>query len=626
MKSPLEVLQPLGRALMLPIAVLPVAALLLRIGQDDLLGQAHLAAMSGGLTLTIAHVFAAAGGAIFGNLGLIFAIGVAVGLARENNGAAGLAGVVAYLVATKGVEALITVPADVAAAAALDTAKGAADLALAAWKAKAISKLSIPVGILSGLIGGVFYNRYSTIQLPEYLAFFGGRRFVPIAAGLAGVVLALVFGFGWHGLEAGVDGLSHMVSASGNAGLFVFGVLNRLLIVTGLHHILNNVVWFILGDFHGATGDLNRFAAGDPTAGAFMSGFFPVMMFGLPAACLAMFHAARPERKKAVGGMLLSLALTSFLTGVTEPIEFSFMFLAPVLYAVHAVLTGVSMVLMNLLDIKLGFGFSAGLFDYVLNFNKATHPLGLIPVGAVYFGVYYGLFRVFIQRFDLKTPGREPAEDLAGLPVAAPTGGQGGAKAGGRGADFLAALGGAGNLASVDACTTRLRLIVVDQAAVSAPTLKALGARGIVKPSDKALQVVLGPIADQVAGEIRAAIAAGPAAPPLVPPVTPPVAASVVVQSVAQAGALPTALDDSRAEALVAGLVAALGGSTNVETVGACSSRLRLVVRDDAAVDDAALRALDTRGVVRVGHRALHVLLGPNAERLRDALRSLLPE
>jgi len=604
MKSPLEFLQPLGRALMLPIAVLPVAALLLRIGQPDLLGHEHLALLTHGVTLLVANVFGAAGGAIFGNLGLIFAIGVAVGLARENNGAAGLAGVVAYLVATKGIEALIVVPPDVVAAAAADTFKGASDLAVAAWKTKAISKLSIPVGILSGLIGGVFYNRYSTIKLPEYLAFFGGRRFVPIAAGLAGVLLALVFGFGWHWLEAGVDGLTHMVTVSGNLGLFVYGILNRLLIVTGLHHILNNVVWFILGDFHGATGDLNRFAAGDPSAGAFMSGFFPVMMFGLPAACLAMFHTARPERKKAVGGMLSSLALTSFLTGVTEPIEFSFMFLAPVLYAVHAVLTGLSMALMNILDVKLGFGFSAGLFDYVLNFNKATHPLWLVPIGAVYFGVYYGLFRFFILKFDLKTPGREPVEELAVEPAVA--------SAGGRGADFLVALGGAGNLTTVDACTTRLRLIVIDQGAVSEPALKSLGARGIVRPSDKALQVVLGPVADQVAGEIRAAmIGGGPVAPVAAKPVA----------IAAKASALPTAIDDSRAEALVS----ALGGLANVEAVGACSSRLRLVVRDNAAVDEAALAALDSRGVVRVGERSVHVVLGPDAERICEAVRCLLP-
>ncbi|RRN66025.1 N-acetylglucosamine-specific PTS transporter subunit IIBC [Caulobacter sp. 602-1] len=603
MKSPLEILQPLGRALMLPIAVLPVAALLLRVGQTDLLGAPGLAVITHGVSLSIANVFAAAGGAIFGSLGLIFAIGVAVGLARENHGAAGLAGVVCYVIATKGVDALMVVPPEVAAKVVAE----AKDLTAAAWKAKEIGKLSIPVGILSGVISGWLYNRYSDIKLPEYLAFFGGRRFVPIVAGLAGVILALIFGSCWGALEAGVDGLSHLVTASGNVGLFVFGLFNRLLIVTGLHHILNNVVWFILGDFNGVTGDLNRFAAGDKTAGAFMSGFFPVMMFGLPAACLAMLHTAKPERRKAVAGMLGSLALTSFLTGVTEPIEFSFMFLAPALFAIHAVLTGLSMALMNILDVKLGFGFSAGLFDYVLNFNKATHPLLLIPVGLVYGAIYYGVFRFAILRFDLKTPGREDEEAVAVETVT--TGG-------GRGADFVAALGGAGNLTSVDACTTRLRLIVVDQGAVSEPALKALGARGIVKPSDKALQVVLGPIADSVAGEIRAALSRGDARAPA--PATPAVAARVARAAPAAA---PSIDDDRKAEKLLS----ALGGPANLRSVGTCSSRLRLVVADQGAVSEPALKALGARGVVRVGEHVVHVVLGPDAERVGEAVRRQLP-
>jgi PTS system N-acetylglucosamine-specific IIC component len=584
MKSPLEFLQPLGRALMLPIAVLPVAGLLLRLGQPDLLNIAFMAA---------------AGDAIFSNLGLLFAIGVAVGFARENNGAAGLAGVVCFLIATEGAKALLHVPAEVTAG----LVEAHAGLASAAYKAKALAKLSVPIGIASGLIGGVFYNRFSTFKLPEYLAFFSGRRFVPIISGMAGLLIAVLIGFGYDGINGVVDGASRAIVGSGEMGLLVYGFLNRILIVTGLHHILNNIAWFVIGDYHGATGDLRRFFADDPSAGGFMSGFFPVMMFGLPAACLAMYHTARPEKKKAVGGMLTSLALTSFLTGVTEPIEFSFMFLAPLLYAVHAVLTGVAMAVMNLLDIKLGFTFSAGLFDYVLNYGKATHPLWLLPLGALYAGVYYGLFRFFIVKFDLKTPGREADDDIT--VEAATTGG-------GRGADFVAALGGAANLVSVDACTTRLRLIVVDQGAVSEPALKALGARGVVKPSDKALQVVLGPIADGVAGEIRAAMAGGaPAAAVVAKPVAAPSKASV----------LPTAADDSRAEALVS----ALGGMANVEAVGACSSRLRLVVRDNGRVDEAALAALDSRGVVRVGERAVHVVLGPDAERIGEAVRCLLP-
>src|SRR4051812_24239436 len=366
----LEATQSLGRALMLPIAVLPVAGLLLRIGQPDLLDIAPIAA---------------AGDAIFSNLGLLFAIGVAVGLARENHGAAGLAGVVAYFVAAKGTEVLIAAPPDVAAGLA-----GAhRDLVIAAYKARQISKLSVPLGILSGILAGALYNRYSNVKLPSYLAFFAGRRFVPIVAGAAGLAMAFAFGLGWPLVERTMDAVSHGVIESGSVGLFVYGVLNRLLIVTGLHHILNNVAWFLVGDYNGVTGDLKRFFAGDPAAGVFMSGFFPVMMFGLPAACLAMYRTALPERRRATGGLMLSMALTSFLTGVTEPIEFTFMFLAPWLYALHAVLTGAAMVTMDLLRVRLGFGFSAGFFDYALNFNKSTHPLWLLPVGLVYFALYY---------------------------------------------------------------------------------------------------------------------------------------------------------------------------------------------------------------------------------------------
>lgn len=582
MKSPLEILQPLGRALMLPIAVLPVAGLLLRLGQPDLLNIGFVAA---------------AGDAIFSNLGLLFAIGVAVGLARENNGAAGLAGVVCFLIATEGAKALLHVPAEITAG----LVQAHADLASAAYKAKALAKLSVPIGIVSGIIGGLFYNRFSGFKLPEYLAFFSGRRFVPIIAGLAGLLIAALLGLGYDAINGGVDAASRAIVGSGEIGLLVFGFLNRILIVTGLHHILNNIAWFVVGDYHGATGDLRRFFAGDPSAGAFMSGFFPVIMFGLPAACLAMYHTARPDRRKAVGGMLASLALTSFLTGVTEPIEFSFMFLAPALYAIHAVLTGVAMALMDLLHVKLGFTFSAGLFDYVLNFGKASRPLWLIPIGLAYAALYYGLFRLAIVRFDLKTPGREDDE-------AAPV--QAVATGGGHGADFVQALGGAANLISVDACTTRLRLILVDQAAVSEPALKALGARGIVRPSDKALQVVLGPIADSVAGEIRQALGG-------------PVSQAKAVHPPAKVAARPTPEDDRKARALVA----ALGGTGNLKAVDVCSSRLRVVLDDPTALDEVALAAAGVRGLVRVGESALHIVLGPDAERIGDVLRrSLRPE
>lgn len=536
MKGWLEATQKLGGALMLPIAVLPVAGLLLRLGQPDLLDIAPIAA---------------AGDAIFSNLGLLFAIGIAVGLARENHGAAGLAGAVGFFVATKGAEALISVPPEITAS----LAGAAKDLAAQGYKARSLSKLSVPIGIISGLIAGYLYNRYSNIKLPDYLAFFGGRRFVPIAAGGAGIIVAFVFGLGWASLEAGMDAASRAIIASGELGLFVYGVLNRLLIITGLHHILNNVAWFLVGDYNGVTGDLKRFFAGDPSAGVFMSGFFPVMMFGLPAACLAIYHTALPDRRRAVGGLMLSMALTSLLTGVTEPIEFTFMFLAPWLYALHALLTGAAMVTMDLLHSRLGFSFSAGLFDYVLNFGKATRPLYLFPVGAAYFALYYGLFRYAIVKLNLRTPGREPADKAA-----APDAPKGDAAIAGA---YVRALGGASNLRSVDACTTRLRLQLANRDAIDTEALRGLGVRGVVKVGAEGLQAVVGPVADQLAGDIRSLMRDGGAGAP----------------------------------APHAGIFEALGGAANVGSVEAKAGRVLIAVNDVTRVDEAALRALGVRGV-----------------------------
>jgi PTS system N-acetylglucosamine-specific IIC component len=541
-------LQQLGRALMLPIAVLPIAGLLLRLGQPDLLGWAAMAA---------------AGDAIFSNLGLLFAVGVGVGLARENHGAAGLAALVGFLVTTRAVETLL------------------------AASPGSLAKLSIPVGLLSGIIAGISYNRFSNISLPSYLSFFGGRRFVPIVSGVAGLALAAVVGYAWPFLERGMDATSHAILGAGSLGLFAYGVLNRILIVTGLHHILNNFAWFIVGDYHGATGDLKRFFAGDPTAGAFMSGFFPVMMFGLPGACLAMYHTARPERRAAVAGLLLSLGLTSFLTGVTEPIEFTFMFLAPVLYVLHALATGLAMVVMNLAGVRLGFSFSAGLFDYVLNFSHAQRPWLLLPIGAAYFGLYYGIFRWLIVRLNLATPGRE-LDDATSQPPA-PT------NADERARVFVTALGGAGNLTEVAACTTRLRLRMVDNLAVDEAMLKRLGARGILRSSAQGLQVVLGPIADQVAGEIRAALRS---APPAVAP--------------------------ARAEHDALALLAALGGRTNVMDLETAAGRLLIRTARPESIDEPALAKLGIRGIAHCSADRVQVLVAGVVEEWAEPLRRLL--
>jgi PTS system N-acetylglucosamine-specific IIC component len=383
-------LQKFGRSLMLPIAALPVAALLLRLGQPDLLGADGLG------WVKVAAVIGAAGNAIFSNLPLLFALGVAIGMAKKADGSTALAAVVGYLV-FKGV-------GDAMSPFVLGLpAKGAV---------QDLINYGVLGGILIGLTAGFLWQRYHRISLPPYLAFFGGRRFVPIVTAFAAIALSVVLSLVYPVFNSGLTSVGTWVTNNDVVGGFVYGTLNRLLIPLGLHHILNSGPWFILGSFKGADGavyhgDIARFLNGDPTAGAFMTGFFPIMMFALPAAALAIWHEAKPEHRKAVGGIMLSAALTSFLTGVTEPLEFAFMFVAWPLYAMHAVLTGTSLALVNALGIKDGFGFSAGLFDYVLNFGIATKPLLLVLVGLVYAAVYYVSFRFVIRRWNLRTPGRE---------------------------------------------------------------------------------------------------------------------------------------------------------------------------------------------------------------------------
>jgi len=361
-------LQRIGKALMLPIAVLPAAALLLRLGAPDV--------------FNIPFVMAA-GGAIFDNLALLFAIGVAVGIAFDGSGAAGLAGVVGYFVITKGTQ---TINADI--------------------------NMGVLSGIIAGLLAGFLYNRYHDKRLPDYLGFFGGRRFVSIVTGAASVVLAGILGFVWPPIQEVINSFGQWITTSGALGVGLYGVFNQLLIPVGLHHVLNSLVWFVFGEFTNAagevvTGDLSRFFAGDPNAGIFMAGFYPIFMFGMPAAALAMYHTAKKNQKKIVGGILISAGLTFALTGIGEPLLFSFCFVAPFLYLIHALLTGTSLAITYLLGIKHGFGFSAGLIDYVLNFGIATKPLLIILIGIIYFIIYYFLFRFFITKFDISTPGRD---------------------------------------------------------------------------------------------------------------------------------------------------------------------------------------------------------------------------
>ncbi|MDQ7991279.1 MAG: PTS transporter subunit EIIC [Propionicimonas sp.] len=391
-------LQKFGRSLMLPIASLPAAALLLRLGQDDLLGKDGL-----GWT-TVAPIIGAAGNALFANLPLLFAVGVAIGIAKKADGSTALAAVVGYLV-FKGVG---------------DAMSPMIGLPVNDSGVQTLINYGVLGGILIGLVSGWLWQRYYRIQLPPYLAFFGGRRFVPMVAALAAMILAVAMAFVYPAFNNGLTWVGNWVAQNAVVGGFVYGTLNRLLIPLGLHHILNNPPWFLIGEFTKPDGtvvhgDIARFLAGDPTAGIFMSGFFPIMMFALPAAALAFWQEAKPANRKAVGGIMFSVGLTSFLTGVTEPIEFAFMFVAWPLYVIHAVLTGLSMAIANLLGAKMGFGFSAGLFDFVLNWNLGTRPWILIIMGLAFGVVYYLLFRFAIRRWNLKTPGREEEGDSASM-------------------------------------------------------------------------------------------------------------------------------------------------------------------------------------------------------------------
>ena len=465
--------QRLGRALQLPIAVLPVAALLLRFGQPDLLNVPFIAQ---------------AGGAIFDNLALIFAIGVASSWSKDNAGSAALAGAVGYFVMTK---AMVTINPGI--------------------------NMGVLAGIITGLVAGAVYNRWAGIKLPDFLSFFGGKRFVPIATGFFCLILAAIFGYVWPPVQHAIHSGGEWIVSAGALGSGIFGFINRLLIPTGLHQVLNTIAWFQIGEFTNAAGavfhgDINRFYAGDGTAGMFMSGFFPIMMFGLPGAALAMYLAAPKARRPMVGGMLLSVAITAFLTGVTEPLEFLFMFLAPLLYLLHAVLTGISLFIATALGIHAGFSFSAGAIDYVLMYSlpaASKNVWMLLVMGVVFFFVYFLLFSAVIRMFNLKTPGREDkAADVVteeansnteeGLTQLATS--------------YIAAVGGTDNLKAIDACITRLRLTVGDSAKVNDAACKRLGASGVVKLNKQTIQVIVGAKAESIGDEMKKVVTRGPVA------------------------------------------------------------------------------------------------------------------
>lgn len=497
-------LQRIGKALMLPVAILPAAGILLAFGNAMHNEQlVHLAPwLNHPVFVAISSVMEASGQVVFDNLPLLFAIGTALGLAG-GDGVAALAALVGYLImnATMGKVLHITID-DI-----FSYANGAKELSQAAKDPAHALILGIPTlqtGVFGGIIMGALaawcYNKFYNITLPAFLGFFAGKRFVPIVTSVVAIATGIILSFVWPPIQDGLNGLSNfLLNKNLTLTTFIFGIIERSLIPFGLHHIFYAPFWFEFGHYTNHAGDLVRgdqriwmaqLKDGVPfTAGAFTTGKYPFMMFGLPAAAFAIYKNARPERKKVVGGLMLSAALTSFLTGITEPLEFSFLFVAPILYVIHVFLAGTSFLVMHLLGVKIGMTFSGGFIDYILygllNWHR-TNALWVITVGIVYAIVYYFLFDFAIRKFKLKTPGREDKEQeirnssVAKLPF-----------------DVLDAMGGKENIKHLDACITRLRVEVADKSKVDVQGLKALGASGVLEVGNN-MQAIFGPKSDQI--------------------------------------------------------------------------------------------------------------------------------
>ena len=487
---------------MLPIAVLPAAGILLRLGQDDLLGRIDAPVIG-----PFFQAMSAAGGALFTNLPLLFAVGVAIGFAKKADGSTALAAVVGYLV----MKAVFETMSPIVLAGEVDKAGDQAQI-----------NYSVFAGIVVGLVTAALFDRYHTIKLPSYLGFFGGRRFVPIVVSLACLVIAFGMSYFYPIFDAGLTGLGRFIGGAGAFGAFVYGFANRMLIPVGLHHILNSFVWFIYGDYQApdgavVTGELTRFAAGDPTAGILTSGFYPILMFGLPAAALAMIHVANKRQRKIAVGILSAAALTAFLTGVTEPLEFAFMFVAFPLYIIHALLTGLSLAIAYLLDIHLGFSFSAGLIDLLLYGTAPAAKNIPLPDHHGHRVLRRVLLHVPVRDHEVehaelrdgsrrpnsrprrrRTSARVPTPPLCGRSVTKPAAAATDSKA----EQVIAAFGGRENLVNVDACITRLRMDVADKSKVDQARLRSLGAAGVIEVGNS-VQAVFGTQAEALKNDIK---------------------------------------------------------------------------------------------------------------------------
>ena len=472
----MKTLQRLGKSLMLPVACLPVAGILMGIGY-------WIDPTGWGANNLLALLLIKAGSILIDNMAVLFAVGVAIGMSQDQEGTAGLAGLISWLTITTMLSSTVV------------------GLIVGGDANPAFAKIQNQfIGILSGLIGAGCYNKYYKLQVPDFLGFFGGRRSVAIMTTLFSLLVAIPLFFIWPVVYTALVSFGEFILGMGAVGAGIYGFFNRLLIPVGLHHALNSVFWF---DVAGVN-DLGKFwgvAEGGVkgVTGQYMTGFFPVMMFGLPGAALAMYHTAKTKRKKIAAGLLLSAALCSFFTGVTEPLEFSFMFLAPQLYVVHALLTGISCFVCAILPVRAGFNFSAGFVDWFLSFKApyAENVWMLIPIGLVFFVLYYVIFRFIITRFDLKTPGREDDQETEMHIELANDDYTGMARI------ILEGVGGPENVASVDNCITRLRLEVKDRLKVDEKKIKSSGAAGVIRPGKTSVQVVIGPKVQFVADEFK---------------------------------------------------------------------------------------------------------------------------
>jgi len=584
-------LQKVGKSLMLPVAVLPVAGLLLGIG----------AAGFGWMPPLASELMKSSGDVVFGNMALIFAVAVALGF-TENDGVSAVAATIGYTVmlATMGVMAGV-------------------------WGQEPVTIMGIKSmqtgvfgGILAGGLAAAMFNRFYKISLPPYLAFFAGKRFVPIITALCAIALGVLLSVIWPPIQNGINVFSHW-AAVGDPRLAatVYGFVERVLVPFGLHHIWNAPFFYEIGRFTDAggkvvTGDIPRFFAGDPTAGI-LAGAFLFKMFGLPAAALAIWQSARPEKKVAVGGIMISAALTSFLTGITEPIEFAFLFVAPQLYLMHAVLAATGQFVMASLGAHMGFTFSQGGIDFVvfnvLNPNSQKWWLVLV-LGPVYAGLYYASFTAAIRWLHLKTPGRE--DESAAVAVGTSTDGRHG-----KSRELVRAFGGRGNLKALDACITRLRISVHDPARVDQARLKALGAAGVVVVGN-GVQAIFGPLSENLKTAMQeylkqaGAEADGPPSP--TPSTLRDAGAAVqAVAPVAQPWAVQAAVP----------LLAAMGGRANLKRLELVAmTRLRVELADATLLDEGAARKAGVLGVMKLGPGVLHLILGERADQLAAALQT----